>query len=109
MKNTKLMKKEMSMKLYHIVGISSLLLYSSLQASLVAINDDSKVNKFLGDAIPACSSSSHNCNQGDVTTSSMYADQRQTLDGLLGINFAQHTDRVIYLFNEFGYWSDKIS
>ncbi len=99
------MEKEENMKLYYVIAMSSLLLCSALQASLVAIHDDSGTNKFLGAAIPACSVSSRGCNKGDVTTSTMYVDQRQTLDGLLGINFIQHKDRVIYLFNEFGYWS----
>lgn len=92
------------MKLYYGAVISSLLLCSALKASLVAINDSTSVNKFLGAAIPACSASSHDCNKGDVTTSTMYVDQRQTIDGLLGINFTQHPDRVFYIFNEFGYW-----
>ena len=105
MKNRELIKKEEFMKLYYGAAMSSLLLCSALQASLVAITDGTSVNKFLGAAIPACSASSHGCNKGDVTTSSMYVDQRQTLDGLLGINFSKYKDRVIYLFNEFGYWS----
>lgn len=93
------------MKIAYFGAISSVLFCFSLQASLVGIHDDSGTNKFLGSTISACSKNGSGCNTGDVTTSSIYVDQRQTLDGILGINFFQHQDRVIYLYNEFGYWS----
>ena len=93
------------MKTYFMITISGLLLCSALQGSLVAIKDSSGTNKFLGEAVSTCSTSAHGCNKGDVTTSTMYVDQRQTLDGFLGCNFIQHKNRVMYFFNEFGYWS----
>ena len=92
------------MNVCFVGAASSLLFCSFLQASLASIHDDSKVNKFLGSAVPSCSAGSAGCNAGDITTSSMYVDQRQTIDGYLGFNFAQHKDRVYYIFNEFGYW-----
>lgn len=99
------MEKEEKMKSYFMITMSGFLLCSALQASLVAIKDSSGTNKFLGVTVPSCSTSAHGCNTGDVTTTSIYVDQRQTLDGFLGCNFIQHKDRVMYLYNEFGYWS----
>ena len=95
------------MNVCFVGAASSLLFCSFLQASLASIHDDSKVNKFLGSAVPSCSAGSAGCNAGDITTSSMYVDQRQTIDGYLGFNFAQHKDRVYYIFNEFGYWDTQ--
>jgi len=87
--------------------IISLFCFSSLKASLVAINDSSATNKFLSTAVSTCSTSSRGCNAGDVVTPSIFVDTRQQMGDILGCNFSLIQDRIVYLYNEFGYWSGQ--